>query len=106
MILWAVFTPLAALALLSVRRSVPWLVAFFVELAVLTLIDSRLAQSPSELPPGFEVTFLVLNIAGVMVSAYVMLGYFVEQRERAHRDLQAERERSERLLLTLLSLHA
>jgi guanylate cyclase len=31
-----------------------------------------------------------------------MLGYFVEQRERAHRALQAERERSERLLLNVL----
>src|SRR5262245_50397605 len=28
MILWAVFTPLAALALLGIRRSVPWLAAF------------------------------------------------------------------------------
>ncbi|MEU8224187.1 adenylate/guanylate cyclase domain-containing protein [Kribbella sp. NPDC048915] len=102
MILWAIFTPLAALALLGIRRSVPWLVAFFVELLVLAVLDSRLARSPSELPPSFEVTFLVLNIAGVMVSAYVMLGYFVEQRERAHRDLQAERERSERLLLNVL----
>ncbi|TCO18001.1 guanylate cyclase [Kribbella steppae] len=102
MILWAVFTPLAALALLGIRRSVPWLVASFVELAALALVDSRLAQSPSALPPGFVVTFLVLNIAGVMVSAYVMLSYFVEQRERAHRDLRAERERSERLLLNVL----
>jgi guanylate cyclase len=31
-----------------------------------------------------------------------MLGYFVEQREWAHRTLQAERERSERLLLNVL----
>jgi class 3 adenylate cyclase len=31
-----------------------------------------------------------------------MLGYFVEQRERAHRALEAERERSERLLLNVL----
>ncbi|MFI7067346.1 adenylate/guanylate cyclase domain-containing protein [Kribbella sp. NPDC050124] len=102
MILWAMFTPLVALALLGIRRSVPWLVAFFVELIVLSLVDSRLAQSPSALPRSFVVTFLVLNVAGVMVCAYVMLSYFVEQRERAHRDLQAERERSERLLLNVL----
>ena len=44
MILWAVFTPLAALALLGIRRSVPWLVAFFVELAALALVESRLAE--------------------------------------------------------------
>ncbi|TCC30688.1 adenylate/guanylate cyclase domain-containing protein [Kribbella speibonae] len=102
MILWATFTPLAALALLGIRRSLPWLAAFFVELFVLALVDSSLPQPPSALPPGFVVTFLVLNIAGVMVSAYVMLSYFVEQRERAHRALETERERSERLLLNVL----
>ncbi|TCN30685.1 guanylate cyclase [Kribbella orskensis] len=103
MILWAMCTPLAALALLGTRRSVPWLAAFLVELVVLALVDARLAESPAALlPTGFVVTFLVLNVAGVMVSAYVMLSYFVEQRERAHRELQLERERSERLLLNVL----
>jgi guanylate cyclase len=51
---------------------------------------------------GFVITFFVLNVTGLTVSAYVMLGYFVEQRERAHRALEAERERSERLLLNVL----
>ena len=32
----------------------------------------------------------------------MMLGYFVEQRERAHPGLEVERERSERLLLNVL----
>ncbi|MFF0341321.1 adenylate/guanylate cyclase domain-containing protein [Kribbella sp. NPDC004875] len=102
MILWAMLAPLAALALLGTRRAVPWLVAFFAELVALALVDARLRPSVPELPTGFVVTFLVLNVAGLMVSSYVMLGYFVEQRERAHRDLQAERERSERLLLNVL----
>jgi adenylate cyclase len=39
---------------------------------------------------------------GLTLSAYVVLVYFVEQRERAHRALQTERERSERLLLNVL----
>ncbi|MEI8410907.1 MULTISPECIES: adenylate/guanylate cyclase domain-containing protein [unclassified Kribbella] len=102
MILWAVVTPLVALAMLGLRRSVPWLAVCLVELVLLGLADARLAGSPAALPTGFVVTFLVLNIAGVMVSAYVMLGYFVEQRDRDPRELQLERERSERLLLNVL----
>lgn len=102
MILWATLTPLAALALLGTRRSAPWLVAFLAELVVLALTDARLAESPASLPTGFVVTFFVLNVMGVTVSAYVMLAYFVEQRERAHRELESERERSERLLLNVL----
>ena len=43
----------------------PWLVAFFVELGVLALLDPRLlAQSPAALPTGFVVTFFVLNVIG------------------------------------------
>jgi adenylate cyclase len=102
MILWAVFTPLAALALLGLRRSVVWFVAFLAELVVFALLDPRLSQDPAALPAGFVITFFVLNIMGLSLSAYVMLGYFVEQRERAHRALEAERERSERLLLNVL----
>jgi adenylate cyclase len=102
MILWATFTPLAGLALQGVRRSVVWLVAFFAVLVVLALLDPRLSQNPAALPTGFVITFFVLNVMGLTLSAYVMLGYFVEQRERAHRALEAERERSERLLLNVL----
>lgn len=102
MVLWAIFIPLAALALLGIRRSLPWLAAFFVELAVLALLDPVLARDPADLPQGFMISFFVLNIIGVTVSAYVMLAYFVEQRARAHRALEAERERSERLLLNVL----
>jgi len=102
MILWAIFVPLAALALLGIRRSLPWLLAFFVELVVLTLLDPALSVSPADLPQGFAIAFFVLNIMGVTISAYLMLGYFVEQRARVHRALEAERERSERLLLNVL----
>ena len=102
MILWAIFTPLAALALQGLRRSVVWFVAFFAELVVLALLDPRLSQDPAALPTGFVITFFVLNVMGLTLSTYVMLGYFVEQRERAHRALEAERERSERLLLNIL----
>ena len=102
MVLWAIFVPLAALALVGIRRSLWWLAAFCVELAVLALLDPVLSRDPAALPPSFVISFFVLNIMGVTVSAYVMLAYFVEQRARAHSALEAERERSERLLLNVL----
>ena len=102
MVLWAIFVPLAALALLGVRRSIVWLVAFFAEVVTLALLDPRLSQHPAQLPTGFVITFFVLNVMGVTLSAYAMLGYFVEQRERARIALEAEQERSERLLLNVL----
>ena len=46
MVLWSVFIPLAALALLGLRRSVPWLVAFIAEVVVLAF------QEPAEYIPS------------------------------------------------------
>ena len=103
MILWAVMSPLAALAMLGVRRSLPWLVAFFLVLAVLTVLDPALVDGdPAELPERLVIAFFVLNISGMTLGAFLMLGYFVHQRERAHAALEVERERSERLLLNVL----
>jgi guanylate cyclase len=102
MILWAIFVPLAALALLGLRRSIVWLVLYFAEVIGLGLLDDRLSENPAQLPGGIAIAFFVLNILGVTLSAFVMLGYFVEQRERARVALEAEQERSERLLLNVL----
>jgi adenylate cyclase len=103
MVLWCVITPLAALAMLGFRRSVPWLGAFFLVLATLTVLDPVLARAdPADLPDGLVVAFFALNISGLMLGSFVMLGYFVHQRELAHAALEAERERSERLLLNVL----
>ena len=103
MILWAVMTPLAALAMLGVRRSLPWLLAFFLVLAFLTVLDPALAAGDTaELPDRLVIAFFVLNISGLTLGAFVLLGYFVHQRELAHAALEVERERSERLLLNVL----
>ena len=101
-ILWGAVAPLAALALVGVRRSVGWLAAFFAVLAVLALLEPRLSEDAAGLSEGLVTTLFVLNMIGTSLSAYVMLAYFVTQRERAHLALEAERARSERLLLNVL----
>lgn len=102
MILWSIFVPLAALALLGTRGSLVWLLAYVAELVVLAVLDPRLSQDPARLPGGVVTAFFVLNVTGVTLCSYVMLAYFVEQRARVHRALEVERERSERLLLNVL----
>ncbi|MGZ5294995.1 MAG: adenylate/guanylate cyclase domain-containing protein [Actinomycetota bacterium] len=101
-VMWSTATPLAALALLGLRRSLPWLLALVVEILVLTLLDPRLAQDPDALPAGIVTAFFALNLFGVTFSSFLMLGYFVHQRELVHRALEAEQDRSERLLLNVL----
>ena len=102
MVLWAMFTPLAAVALVGRRASLTWLLGYVIVLVLVALLEPVLSNHPADLPAGFVTTFFVLNTLGTAVSSYVMLSYFVEQRARAHAALTAERERSERLLLNVL----
>lgn len=101
-LLWALFVPLAALALYGLARAWAWLAAYLAEVATLAVLDPLLSQHPAGLPAGIVNAFFVLNIAGVTVSAYLMLAYFVGQRERIHKALELEQERSERLLQNML----
>jgi len=102
MMLWCVIVPLAAVAMFGVRGAVPWLAAFFVILFLLALANPSLAKNPAEFPQSLRVVFIVLNISGLTIGAFVLVGYFVHQSELARRALAAERERSERLLLNVL----
>ena len=102
MILWAVLVPFAAVALLGVRRAMPWLLAFFVVLAALVLLNPRLAHHPHGFPRSLVVAFIVLNICGLVLGGFVLLGFFVDRSEQARRELAEEQELSEMLLRNML----
>ena len=102
MILWAVLVPFAAVALLGVRRAMPWLLAFFVVLAALVLLNPRLAHHPHGFPRSLVVAFIVLNISGLVLGGFVLLGFFVDRSEQARRELAEEQELSEMLLRNML----
>jgi guanylate cyclase len=102
MVTWALMTPLAALAMGSVRSATGWLGAFCAVLVLLAVLDPVLARDAADFPSWIVVTFFVLNISGLMLGTFVMLGYFVHQGRIAQAALAVERERSERLLLNVL----
>jgi len=102
MVLWSVIVPLAAVALLGVRRATPWLVAFFVILIVLAVGNARFAEHEAAFTQPVQILFIVSNIAGLTLAGFLLLGYFVEQSERTRADLAEERETSELLLRNVL----
>jgi class 3 adenylate cyclase len=91
--LWALTAPLGALTFAGWREARPWFVGYVGLLAVSTGLEPLL--DPAEIPAAARVAFFAGNIAGVSTTAYVLLRYFVREREREH-------ERSERLLLNVL----
>jgi hypothetical protein len=100
--IWALTSPLGALLFMDARRSLPWFVAFGGLVAISAAIDPALANGAADMPNAVVVTFFALNILGTSTTAYALLTYFVRARERAHRALEAEQAKSERLLLNVL----
>jgi adenylate cyclase len=81
--LWALVGVFGALFFYSARQAVPWFVVFVVLTIFSGLIDPRLAASAPTIPMGVQVSFFVLNILGVSVTAYLLLQYSVRARDAA-----------------------
>jgi class 3 adenylate cyclase len=91
--LWALTAPLGALMFAGTREAVPWFVGYLALIGVSVVLEPVL--DPADIPDPVRIAFLAGNVAGVSLTAYLLLQYFVRQRDREH-------ERSERLLLNVL----
>jgi adenylate cyclase len=91
--LWALTSPLGALMFAGWRESRPWFAAYIALLAVSIALEPFLESA--DIPERIRVAFFAANLAGVSATAYLLLRYFVREREREH-------ARSERLLLNVL----
>ena len=107
--IWAFTSPLGALVFLSPSRAVPWFGAFATLIVASAFLDPHLVSKAAEISNAIRLSFFALNIVGVGGTTYFVLQYFVRERDQAmealdreHRLLQAEQEKSERLLLNVL----
>jgi len=91
--LWGLTSPLGALMFVGPRAAVPWFVAYLGLLGASTGLEPVL--EPAAIPEPVRIAFFAGNLTGVSLTAYLLLQYFVRQRDREH-------ERSERLLLNVL----
>ncbi len=92
-IIWAALTPLMALLVDDLRGAASWIVGFAILLALAALMQPYLR--PAGLPPPIVTLFFVLNLGAVVTIVFVLLHYFVGQRNFFQ-------ERSETLLLNIL----
>ncbi len=99
--LWAFVAPLGALVFYGPRPAVGWFAAFAVLVCVSAAIDSSLPKPDPPIPTWLALAFFALNVLGPAITTFGLLEYFVRSRDRAHRLLAVEQERSERLLLSI-----
>lgn len=100
-VLWSLTCPLGALAFAGRRQAILWFFAYLVLVFVSVFLDPWVAPR-LPLPPWVVTVFFALNLTGVSVVAFVLLQYFVAQRDLSFGLLHLEQEKTEHLLLNIL----
>ncbi len=111
--LLALLAPIGAMVCYGPRESIPWFVAFVVFTVVSGIFDFYLASGDSYgVPMRTIAVFFVLNFTIVATMMWLLLRYFVQQRDtfqeqlsRQHALVEIERNKSDQLLKSLLPEH-
>jgi len=100
--LWGlVFPVLVVLICYDERRAVPWFAAYLVNNFIAVFAQPWLNPA-SRLPTVVTLIVFATNIMMLSSFAFIILAYFVRQRDMAYRLLRGEQEKSENLLLNIL----
>ncbi len=108
--LWALLAPIGVLIFQGARESLPWFFAYIVLTAVSGFFDYYLTEgADSGVTMQSIAVFFALNFAAMSTIVYLLVSYFVRQRDKLaqrvneqHELLKEEQEKSERLLLNIL----
>jgi class 3 adenylate cyclase len=103
-VLWGLLAPVGAILLYNPRDSVIWFAAYVLLIIGAAGYDYWIFSEgvkPPPVPAKTIVVFFALNFVAISSMVYLLLRFAAVERE-AHRLLQAEQERSERLLLNIL----
>jgi adenylate cyclase len=100
-VLWSLSGPMGALVFAERRQAIYWFLAFL-GLVVLGAILEPFVQRPSNLPAAMRTIFFVMNICATSTVVFVLLQYFVSQKDTTLNLLNVERAKSEGLLLNIL----
>jgi adenylate cyclase len=92
---WAMVGVFGAMFFFGAREAASWFGVFVALTIVSGLLDPWLARSAASIPSPIQVTFFVLNILGVALTAFLLLQYAIRARDAAL-------ARSDGLLLNVL----
>lgn len=111
--LLALLAPIGAMVVYGPRESIPWFFAFVVLTVMSGVFDFFLASGQDNgMPLRTVAVFFVLNFTIISTMVYLLLRYFVQERNRFEKRLaeqndliKEEREKSEKLLVSILPPH-
>jgi adenylate cyclase len=100
-ILWSLLSPLAAVIFYPMTRAIAWWFANLVLIASAVILPPYIREE-NLLPAGMIDIFFITNIGGVSFIVFLILSYFIGQKNEAFRLLRIEQEKGENLLLNIL----
>ncbi|MEO8009862.1 MAG: adenylate/guanylate cyclase domain-containing protein [Betaproteobacteria bacterium] len=111
--LLALLAPVGAIVCYGPRESIPWFIAYVALTMLSGAFDYFLASGENYgIPMKTVAVFFVLNFTIISTMVYLLLRHFVQARDRfehalaeEHDLVLAEREKSEKLLLSMLPGH-
>lgn len=102
--IWAILSPVGALMFAGTRQSLPWFLAYLALMVLSALFEPVQAPPFAAVPPQIQMVFFIMNLGGVSIIFYVLLRYFVKEREQAmvvldlaHRRAVQEKERLDKI---------
>jgi len=99
---WSLISPMGALVFASRRTAAFWFLAFILLVVVGAIIGFPAVRPDNLLPDTVIVILFVMNISGVSIVSFVLLSYFVKQKDSALGLLARERRRSDALIRNML----
>jgi adenylate cyclase len=111
--LLALLAPVGAMICYGPRESIPWFFAYVVLTIISGVFDFYLATGEDYgIPMKTVAVFFVMNFTIISTMLYLLLRYFVQERNRfgealaeQHALVRAERAKSDELLLNMLPAH-
>ena len=89
---WAFFTPLAALLFVDLDNAWRWLGAYLGLTVVSGLLEPYLGAVVQPLPETTRTVFFILNMGMGFVSLFIIVSYFVKGREETHQEAITAKE--------------
>jgi len=100
-VLWSLTSPLGALLFAGRQQAKRWFLAYLGLVALGAPLEP-FGHPAMNLPPLMVTMFYVLNISAVSIFTFVLVQYFMGQKEATLELLDIEQHKSERLLLNIL----
>jgi len=81
--IWAIFSPIAALIFLKQRPALMWFLMYFVLILISVLIDATVAAVVTPLPDLARHIFYLLNLGCGSAGLYLLVSYSIGEEKRA-----------------------